>query len=880
MISRNITLTVCCLLAGAGLAAVPEATVGRAEKPPVIDGKLDDACWKGATWLGDFQPLRVRAKNSPPVLATKFAIAADADAVYVAVRCPEPDMAAMRARPDVSLWVTDAIEFFFAPDGREFNFYHFAFGPNSKDVCAEFYSEGGTIQPDPYAPKWSHATDYGETEWTCEIAVPYSAFYMTRNADWKGTWRVNVCRTSKAKGFAGYSTWAQMQDGYKESKDYGLVSGFPMRNAADDIVVKTVLAETDSAADGMIHGKLKLDVWSGVDGTFAASSSAGGTTAVTLKKGANEVLLPCAYKENGRFRTHVALTAGGRTVERDYPVMVDYQPIRIDLAKPAYRGNFYPGQDASRVAGTVAVQSGADATVVLEGPGFPRRELALKGGKGAFDFDTTGFKTGDATLTVTAGGETATRRIRNLPPTGHRMAWIENGCVVVDGKPTLRRNIYAQGYKQGTRFMERFRAEAETFRLTTEFSTGSIAMSAEQERNEGMQDRPLGEARKRELDKYLASMKDRDFVAYYIADEPECRNLSPIYLKSVYEYVAEKDPYHLIFMASRGGKDLSGCADWFETHPYLGVTHDAQGNRTYNTHPRDVGRFIENFGVLDRPDKCVGFLPTCFAYRWTSILNDYPTLDEYILHVWSAFIHGAKTLWPYAGHDIGDRPALFHGCRYVFQQAEAYAPFILHGTRRMYPRENDVDRATWTLGDETLDVSVDYKTMRTAIKAPAKYEANLETYASVAARVAAEEKERTSRDNQLLERYDDITVKSNMDSNWGGQVYKLVDGVRDFLARNSSGRTDPFVELRFAFRPRFTTVRLWGLGLDVATVSVPDGDGWRKLTPKDARHEKWMTELDFGEAVEADGLRLEFPGKQGAQNVREVYEIELPRMND
>ena len=61
---------------------------------------------------------------------------------------------------------------------------------------------------------------------------------------------------------------------------------------------------------------------------------------------------------------------------------------------------------------------------------------------------------------------------------------------------------------------------------------------------------------------------------------------------------------------------------------------------------------------------------------------------------------------------------------------------------------------------------------------------------------------------------------------------------------------------------------------------MPDGDGWRKLTPKDARHEKWMTELDFGEAVEADGLRLEFPGKTGQKNVREVYEIELPKAKE
>ena len=39
------------------------------------------------------------------------------------------------------------------------------------------------------------------------------------------------------------------------------------------------------------------------------------------------------------------------------------------------------------------------------------------------------------------------------------------------------------------------------------------------------------------------------------------------------------------------------------------------------------------------------------------------------------------------------------------RQAEAYEKFLLLGKHTVYPRKDDVDRATWTLGGETLDVS-------------------------------------------------------------------------------------------------------------------------------------------------------------------------------
>ena len=79
----------------------------------------------------------------------------------------------------------------------------------------------------------------------------------------------------------------------------------------------------------------------------------------------------------------VSLEGGGVEVERTYPVIVDYQAIRVKIATPAYRGNFYPGQNSDTVAGSVAVAVDGPVAVALEGPGFGKRSATLPPGGGA-----------------------------------------------------------------------------------------------------------------------------------------------------------------------------------------------------------------------------------------------------------------------------------------------------------------------------------------------------------------------------------------------------------------------------------------------------------------------------------------------------------------
>ena len=347
--------------------------------------------------------------------------------------------------------------------------------------------------------------------------------------------------------------------------------------------------------------------------------------------------------------------------------------------------------------------------------------------------------------------------------------------------------------------------------------------------------------------------------------------------------------------------------------------NDEGGKRVYGNAPNAVGAFIDAFAPDRHPDKCVGFLPTCFAYRWTSWACDYPTFDEYVLHTWAAMMRGGKTLKPYAGHDLGDRSALYNGTRYIFESFEALEELVLHGRRTTFLKENEMEGVLYELPDEKMFVVVNFATTNAVARLPGVrggfrefraerrfgadgaevtpiemkpletivattkiHDANLEPKSETVARIDREEAERLGRDNQLLERTPDLAVNTNCKRNFGGGHYKLFDGTHEMIALHSRGQTNAYVEISCnGFRASFDKVRVWGWGIiDRLEVDVRKGGEWVPQKVESRRSEKYMHEVTLAEPVSTVKLRLRFPGRAKQPNELEVYEIELPRLAD
>ena len=172
------------IAAMASLSAVCSlADVLTVSKAPVVDGKLDEAVWSQATWETGFQRFRRTPKSRAVPAQTEFAILADADNIYIGIKAHHRNMKELRSHGPRDIWNAEAVEFYFSPSGNTFDFYQFLVTYQGLKH-AMFYSESGTIHPDPYGPAWEFKVGDDDKCWYAEVRIPLTAFYMTRSDAW------------------------------------------------------------------------------------------------------------------------------------------------------------------------------------------------------------------------------------------------------------------------------------------------------------------------------------------------------------------------------------------------------------------------------------------------------------------------------------------------------------------------------------------------------------------------------------------------------------------------------------------------------------------------------------------------------------------------
>lgn len=99
------------LLCSTARAGEVELVARRAAQPPDIDGRPGEAAWDRAAWSAGFGDL---VHGGAPWLATAAALLWDDQALYLAVRCVEPDVNATLANRDDPLYRENDVEFFVA----------------------------------------------------------------------------------------------------------------------------------------------------------------------------------------------------------------------------------------------------------------------------------------------------------------------------------------------------------------------------------------------------------------------------------------------------------------------------------------------------------------------------------------------------------------------------------------------------------------------------------------------------------------------------------------------------------------------------------------------------------------------------------------------
>ncbi|MCD6347091.1 MAG: carbohydrate binding family 9 domain-containing protein, partial [Bacteroidales bacterium] len=161
------------------------------DKPPTIDGVLDEALWKDSERGGDFVQLQPY-EGVDPAQPTEFAIRFDENNLYVGIWAYDssPDSISRRLsrRDNID---GDVI-------GVDFDSYHdhrtaFGFWVSSSGVKMDRIMSGdGSNEDDSWDPNWYVKTSINDKGWTAEMKIPFSQLRFEKNSI-EG-WGLNVMR--------------------------------------------------------------------------------------------------------------------------------------------------------------------------------------------------------------------------------------------------------------------------------------------------------------------------------------------------------------------------------------------------------------------------------------------------------------------------------------------------------------------------------------------------------------------------------------------------------------------------------------------------------------------------------------------------------------
>jgi len=171
-------------------AGTKSVTIGRGAAP-VLDGRLDEADWEGATLIEDFHQV-VPVEYAEPSERMQIRIYYDDDALYIGARLvdsrPE-DINANTLRQGAQFWSDDYLAVILAPFNDKRNGYRFQLNPNG--IRMEMLSYDITGQDWDWNGIWHGGSNIDEYGWTAEFAIPFQTVSFNPEND---TWGINFQR--------------------------------------------------------------------------------------------------------------------------------------------------------------------------------------------------------------------------------------------------------------------------------------------------------------------------------------------------------------------------------------------------------------------------------------------------------------------------------------------------------------------------------------------------------------------------------------------------------------------------------------------------------------------------------------------------------------
>ena len=219
MRDSRLCVTMAVVILGPWCSGAQGIRAVRADRPPTIDGKLDDALWETAEPVREFTVLE---STRPAEQRTLGYMAYDDSHVYLAMNCLDADPRSIVAKVTKSgeeVFRDDRVEIMLDPGRSRERYYQFvvAAGGGTFEVGR---TGGGVYEDDDWKAEWRAATSVNEDGWSVELAVPYCELQITEAPG--SAWGVNFCRGKVTPRELSATAAGGM---FNEARGFGVVGG-------------------------------------------------------------------------------------------------------------------------------------------------------------------------------------------------------------------------------------------------------------------------------------------------------------------------------------------------------------------------------------------------------------------------------------------------------------------------------------------------------------------------------------------------------------------------------------------------------------------------------------------------------------------------------
>jgi len=566
------------------------AKVSFSIEEPASAQESADAVFSRLPWQGVFTNLKDGKKAA---VQTRFKYFAKNGTLYFSIEALEPEMSKIlldkMPADSGDIWRNDSIEISVATDADQINFYKFLFDSAGQTCDLKMTDDNTNRNIYNLYPEWNSSfsvkTEKKQSSWTACVQIPLAA--MVNSNSKAENFRFNIVRHRRAGKKLVTTTFAKLPSRAMHRplefvklavKDFNpafyniKVENINIAYPVSGKMQFTALLKAENSAADMIRTVYTL---SSNKNTFT-SGTVEPLTARTHRKifaeleGMQDGVYQFTYDIYSNSFTPVLLATGS------FPVELVYNPLKLEINNPAYRNIIFATMPDKKLTFTVKNELGKPISLkaVLRGKNVDLKQaFTAQVGSTIRSFDMSKLADGEYILSITDGKKlTRKERIRKLPYQKGEVWLDKQGITYIDGVKTLPFGwCGTQPYQPDkslnvltlhTRFAdiehakkviaENFAKGQRTACYFTQELTGKawdkVKLFAYSELKGGM-----NEKQKEKLRTFAKAVSQCEgFFAYYMADEPEGKNSSPLFYEQALEIIREVDPYHPGFMLNYG----------------------------------------------------------------------------------------------------------------------------------------------------------------------------------------------------------------------------------------------------------------------------------------------------------------------------------------